>query len=120
MLRLISEILNAFRTPTRLVITICLAMMLVGCERRLRIRLDGNNPPTFRFDGTGELSWVYIYQVTPDGKVPTKGSEFWIIVPKASMKTMAVPPITYGVIPNGFDQKVPSNGIPIALQEGKI
>lgn len=101
---------------------ICFVALLAGCERPLKITLDGKNPPTFRFDGSGELSWVYIYKVTPEGKVPLKSedSELWIIVPKGDNTASASPPITYGVVPNGFVQQVPSNGNPPALEEGKV
>jgi hypothetical protein len=99
---------------------ICLVGFLAGCERPLKVNFDGKNPPTFRFDGSGELSWVFIYQVTPDGKVPPKGSEFWVIVPKSVITASVSPPITYGVVPNGFAQQVPANGNPPPLEEGKV
>lgn len=54
----------------RLALVICLVALLSGCERVLKVTLDGANPPTFKFNGSGEISWVYIYQVTPQGKIP--------------------------------------------------
>jgi hypothetical protein len=104
----------------RLGLVICLVASLAGCERALKVTLDGKNPPTFRFDGSGELSWVGIYQVTPDGKVPPKDSEFWKLVPERVIVASESPPITYGVVPNGFAQEVPSNGSPPPLEEGRV
>jgi hypothetical protein len=106
----------------KLALMICLVGFLAGCERPLKVSLDGKNPPTFRFDGSGELSWVYIYQVTPEGKIPlkSKDSELWIIVPKQVITASASPPITYGVVPSDFAQHVPANGNPPALEEGKV
>ena len=98
----------------------CLVGFLAGCERPLKVTLDGKNPPTLRFDGNGEVAWVYTYQVTPEGKIPLQDSELWIIVPKSVTTVSAAPPITYGVIPNGFVQQVPSNGTPPPLEEGKV
>jgi hypothetical protein len=63
---------------------------------------------------------VYIFQVTPEGKVPPKGSEFWVIVLKGVIETSASLPITYGVVPDGFAQQVPSQGNPLPLEEGKV
>ena len=104
----------------KLALMICLVGLLVACERPLKVTLDGKNPPTFRFDGSGELSWVVIYQVTPDGKVPPKGSAFWKLVPKRVIVASASPPITYGVVPSDFAQQVPANGNPPPLEEGKV
>jgi hypothetical protein len=105
-----------------LALVICVVVSLAGCERPLKVTLDGKNPPTIRFNGSGELSWVYIYQVTPEGKIPLKGkdSELWVIVPKPTISASASPPITYGVVPTGFVQQVPSSGNPPPLEEGKV
>jgi hypothetical protein len=104
----------------RLVLVICLVASLAGCERALKVTLDGKNPPTFRFDSSGELSWVFLYQVTPDGKVPNEGSAFWKLVPERVIVASESPPITYGIVPNGFAQEVPSKGSPPPLEEGKV
>ena len=104
----------------RRALVICLVVSLSGCERPLKVILDGKNPPTFRFDGNGDLSWVFMYQVAPDGKVPPKNSEFWKLVPRGVVEALESPPITYGVVPDGFLQEVPSNGSPPPLEEGKV
>jgi len=101
------------------VLVLCVVVLFTGCERILKVSLDGKNPPTFQFDGGGEIVWVSIYEVTSEGKIPPKGSAFWRLVPETSITASASPPITYGVVPNGFVQEVPANGNPPPLQEGK-
>lgn len=105
---------------SRLVVVSYLIGGLTACERPLKVTLDGRTPPTFRFDGSGELLQVGIYQVTPEGKVPPRGSEFWVIFPRKLVKALKAPSITYGVVPDEFYQKVPASGSPPPLQEGKI
>lgn len=103
----------------RAVLALCLVVFFTGCERILKVSFDGKNPPTFKFDGNGELNWVFIYEVTPEGKIPPKGSAFWRLVPKKSITASMSPPITYGVVPDGFVQEIPSVGNPRPLEEGK-
>jgi hypothetical protein len=110
------EILIMFK---RVTIAICLLAFISGCERILKVTLDGNNPPTVKFDGRGGISWIFVYQVTPEGKIPARGTAMWKLVPKKGITASAAPPITYGVVPDGFVQEVPSNGSPPALEEGK-
>lgn len=103
----------------RLMVLGCLTVSLAGCERSLRVTMDGKIPPTFTFDGSGVIEWVAIFEVTPDGMVPPKGSAFWKILPSSRVVASKSPPITYGVVPNGFYQTVPSGGSPPPLAEGK-
>jgi len=35
----------------RLALMICFVALLAGCERPLKVTLDGKNPPTFKFGG---------------------------------------------------------------------
>lgn len=103
----------------RILIAICFLIFCNGCERILDITFDGKNPPTFKLEGRGGLNSVVLYQVTPEGKVPPKGSALWRIVPKREIIASRSPSITYGVVPDGFEQEVPSNGTPPILEEGK-
>ncbi|SRR5258705_1820971 len=104
----------------RLALVICLVTCLVGCERSLKVGLDGKNPPTFRFDGSGDLQRVAICEITPDGKLPPYGSGFWVLIPRGDVNASKSSTVTYGLIPEGFYQTVPSSGSPPPLQEGKI
>jgi hypothetical protein len=104
----------------RLVLVICLVGFLAGCERPLKVTLDGKNPPTFRFDGSGDLQRIAICEITPEGKLPPYGSGFWVLFPRGNVNASKSPPVTYGVIPDGFYQTLPSSGSPPPLQEGKI
>jgi hypothetical protein len=104
----------------RAALVIFLVASLTACERSLKVTLDGQNPPTFRFDGSGDVQRVTICEITPDGKLPPYGSGFWVLVPKGNVNASKSPPVTYGVVPDGFSQTVPSSGSPPKLEEGKI
>jgi hypothetical protein len=97
-----------------------LACVVLSCERPLKVTLDGGNPPTFRFDSSGEIIQVGIYEVLPNGKIPPEGSQFWVLYPLQPIKASKSPPITYGTVPSGYYQTVPASGPPPPLQEGKI
>lgn len=70
--------------------------------------------------GSGEVQSVFTYKVTEDGRVPPKDSELWVIIPKARLAASASPKITYGIVPDGFSQKVPAVGSPPILEEGGV
>lgn len=107
-------------TDAGLFVILSLMTGLTGCERPLRVSLDGGNPPTFTFGGGGELQRVAIFEITPDGRLPPKGSAFWVLFPKGVVKAGNSPKITYGIVPDGFYQKVPVSGTAPPLQEGKV
>ena len=91
----------------RLALVICLVASLAGCERPLKVTLDGKNPPTFRFDGSGDVQRIAICEITAEGKLPPYGSGFWVLFPRGNVKASKSPPITYGVVPDGFYQTFP-------------
>jgi hypothetical protein len=105
-------------TITRLALCCCLIACLAACERPITVALDGKNPPTFKFDGHGELQSISLYELTASGKLPPRGSELWEIRPLGPLKTGSSPSITYGIVPPGFTQIKPSSGDPLPLKEG--
>jgi hypothetical protein len=95
-------------------------LVLSGCERPVRISIDGKNPPTFTLEGSGEIQMVSIWEITPEGKVPGRGSGFWVLYPTQATKAWKSPPITYGVVPESYQQAVPSSGTASPLKEGRV
>jgi hypothetical protein len=113
-------VLNVMTTKLTIILLLLIVIGgLTACERRLTVMMDGKVPPAFTFDGNGDIQRVFIYQVTKDGKVPPKGSEFWVIVPTNTVVASRCPPIIYGVVPDGFVQRIPQTGAPPKLEEGQ-
>jgi hypothetical protein len=46
--------------------------------------------------------------------------KMWEIRPPEENLISKFPPITYGVVPKGFTQTIPTAGVPPALLEGKV
>ena len=100
-----------------------LVLAVAGC-RGLSISINDTNPPVFTFSA-GEfaeccthLAFFIVYEVG-DGEAK---SVIWQIRPKSGTDNSAkgLPQITYGQVPQGFEQLVPDVGTPPALQAGKV
>jgi hypothetical protein len=106
--------------------------MLSACyEEDMEISIDQRVPPTFKLSGSGNLAFFAVSEVAQENQhgVPfqrdsNKNVILWQIWPdglSADAKVIRrLPPITYGSLPAGFVQKVPRNGSPPELMEGKI
>ena len=78
-------------------------------------------PPSFKFEGNGTIPFLMVYEL-PSGSSPdmTQAKVIWDIRPAdTAHATVPLGPITYGTVPEGFIQKVPGEGAPPILQEGK-
>ena len=104
---------------------LCLfALGFFGCESDLRIKPDGNNPPSFSLSGSGRLISFAVMEVTGEKNGGTRSDAntvLWEIEPtNADNKIWGLPSITYGKVPPGFTQKFPAAGAaPSPLVEGK-
>jgi len=110
---------------SRIVVVGVLALVLVlaGCKS-LTISVNDTNPPVFTFSAgqfaecCTHLAFLMVYEVNDghDGRV------LWQIWPKAGTDNSAdaLPKITYGQVPPGFEQRVPANGPPPALEAGQV
>lgn len=117
-----------FRVRFIITIFIVIALLSLACEVDTKVSIDGKNPPTFGFEGTGYLTFFTVEEIAPENQnVPdveqdrAKNRTVWSIWPSQpldiSMKKTV--PITYGKIPPGFYQKIPQAGEPPPLTEGK-
>jgi len=114
----------------KLLLTTTMALLLnMACEVDTRVSIDGRNPPTFSFDGTGYLTFFTVKEIAPENQSvpnveqdPSKNRIIWWVWPTQPLeKPMKyTTPITYGKIPDGFYQKVPESGVPPPLTEGKV
>ena len=111
------------RLPSVLAI-LSLVLAVAGCKG-LSISVNDTNPPVFTFSAgqfaecCTHLPLFVVYEVA-DGR--DEGAVIWDIRPQSGTDNSAqgLPKITYGQLPQGFEQVVPSSGPPPALQEGKV
>ena len=105
-------------------VILSLVLAAAGCKS-LSIAVNDTNPPVFTFSAgqfaecCTHLAFLTVYEVA-DGKDEKK--VIWEIRPKAGTDNSAngLPRITYGQVPQGFEQVTPSVGTAPALQEGKV
>ena len=117
--------IRTFSIAIGLLILSLLSFGLGACEIDTRASIsDNKNPPTFRLSGSGQLG-VFIV-VGPFASVEDQESyrpdvhAIWKISPLKYEYIDNVPPITYGVVPDGFKQITPASGPPPLLEEGKF
>ena len=104
--------------------TLLLALAVASCKS-LSVSINDTNPPVFTFSAgqfaecCTHLAFFAVYEVVA-GKEEQK--VIWQIRPSAGTDNSAngLPQITYGQVPQGFEQLVPSMGTAPALQEGKV
>ena len=104
--------------------TLSLVLAVAGCKS-LSVSINDTNPPVFTFSAgqfaecCTHLAFFVVYEVA-DGKDEKK--VIWEIRPRSGTDNSAngLPQITYGQVPQGFEQLVPSVGAPPALQVGKV
>jgi hypothetical protein len=100
-------------------------------EEDMTVSLDGRNPPTFSLSGSGDLVFFTVSEVAaenltllPAQRDGDKDTLLWQIWPSGlsddAKRISRLPQITYGIVPAGFEQKAPRQGLPPPLVEGKI
>ena len=95
----------------------------MGCdEPNVVIKIDNQVPPGFKFEGRGAIPFLVVHELqAPNPEDMSGATVIWDIRPNdLAHATIPVGPIKYGVLPDGFVQKVPLEGLPPALQEGKF
>lgn len=103
-----------------------------GCyEEDMKVFVNQHVPPTFTLSGSGNLAFFSVSEVAPENQVRVpferngdKDIILWQIWPNrlspGEKVIRRLPPITYGSVPAGFEQKIPQDGVPPNLVEGKI
>ena len=112
-------------THARVILRFLLLLLLVAnasCgEPHVAIEIDGQVPPSFTFEGAGAIPFLVVYELA-SGSSPdmSRAKVIWDIRPNdLAHATVPLGPIKYGIVPEGFNQLVPREGPPPALQEGK-
>src|SRR5919106_414630 len=116
--------------PVVLFVLIVLGCNHASCERNTTVAIHENkNPPTFSLSGNGHLNFFWVSEVDATQPIPKdaqtmNGSDriLWEIWPVEIQSTAIpdLPHITYAKVPTGFTQKIPAQGAPAPLVEGKI
>ena len=90
-------------------------------EPHVAIEIDNQVPPSFKFEGRGAIPFLVVYELpSPDTADMADAKVIWDIRPNdLAHARVPVGPIKYGIVPEGFVQKVPREGPPPALQDGK-
>ena len=112
----------------KLVSAFLLLIVIMGCERRTAVSLEGGNSPTFVLAGSGRLGEVVIYSPEQEGIAGSNPFDdsyaLWRIVPEREGEEGAaliedIHSIAYGVVPKGYRQLKPKSGAPPSLSAGK-
>ena len=104
--------------------TLSLGLAVAGCKS-LSVSMNDTNPPVFTFSAgqfaecCTHLALFVVYEADAGGD---EKKVLWEIRPRSGTDNSAngLPQITYGQVPQGFDQVVPSAGTPPALEAGKV
>jgi hypothetical protein len=109
-------------TLKRSLLLICLACAFTGCHS-LRIYVNEKVPPTFTFGaGIAECctTFVEVRVFELDAAMSSPAKMIWRIASYRELDGReSTPAITYGKVPQGFEQWLPEKGEPSALVEGK-
>lgn len=105
-------------------ISILYLLLISTCERATNVKLEGENPPVFVLSGSGELGDLVIYGSKQRDIAGDRAYALWEIQPVNGYlngrSVNIIGSIKYGVVPQGYKQVYPENGLPPpALVEGQ-
>lgn len=117
----------------KLLLSLMICFAIAACDSDIHLSINETVPPTFTFERNHSevnyLDFFLVQEISPENlTVPyseqnsEKNHVVWQIWPKGTAEgtLSSLPPITYGKVPSGFTQKMPSEGSPPALVEGKV
>ena len=105
--------------------SIACVLLLSSCEPATRAKIEGGNPPVFSiWSGTGKLWMISIIEYIGDKslKPSQRDHKLWRIDAdgtESAQYPSTIGKITYGIVPRGYHQSVPSAGAPPPLTPGK-
>lgn len=107
---------------TCLFVFLAMTSFVTGCEEHpYKVTIDGKVPPAFRIKTLDSLYFVRILKYpAPESEIYPNEAGIWQIEVKKGFETNRYPEIKYGVVPEGFIQKIPQDGsAPPELKEGE-
>ena len=123
---------NKSRSPVFKIVDIGILLLFIclfgDCEPNVKLHIDEKVPPSFSFGGNGYLDFFSVIEISPENQnLPrskqdlSKDHVIWQVWPKGpSEGNVPIAAFAYGEIPHGFIQKVPANGPPPSLLEGRV
>lgn len=98
-----------------------LLLLISGCEISTTVSVNSKNPPSFNIHGSGGIYFLRVVDITTCKKSLDECPKLWEVKPVKSGYIKDLPVITYGKVPEGFQQIFPENNTPLpVLIEGKI
>jgi len=122
-------------TTYTLILLLLLIAFVASCNKILSVSIDEKVPPSFTFDGSrfaeccNYLQYFAVMEETSEDTHPMFNADpsikhkiLWKIEHKDSSKgkIQNLPIITYGKVPDGWQQTIPYSGEPSPLTDGKI
>jgi hypothetical protein len=117
----------------KILLTLLVSCSLMSCGSGVTVRMNESVPPSFTFSQNGShvdyLDFFVVLEIAPENvrvkrydQDRKKNVAIWKVWPKGNSEgTLSnLPPITYGRVPEGFTQEIPTEGAPPALMEGKV
>jgi hypothetical protein len=97
---------------------------MFGCEQRTSVELAEDSPLAFVLSGSGRLAQLTLYAPEQEDVADPNDLTYalWEIVPLSDdgEHVSRLHSIRYGVVPSGYKQRIPDNGVPPAnLLQGK-
>lgn len=121
---------------TRLILILMAALFLASCYRTGRVDLvTSSTPLTFKIVGGGDVQWIWIqgpfqnqFEPGPELRADSDPKRIivWKIRPRAyhgiiyEVPVYKIPVITYGRLPEGWEQEIPQDGSPSSLIDGYV
>jgi len=122
-------------TTYTLLLLLLLTASVASCDKVLSVSIDDKVPPSFTFDASrfaeccNYLQYFAVMEETSEDTRPMFNSDpsinhkiLWKIEHKDSSKgkIQNLPVITYGKVPDGWQQTIPNGEEPSPLTEGRI
>ena len=101
---------------------VVMPLVFIGCEEHpYKVTISGEIPPAFRIKTLDSLYFVRIVKhPAPESEIYPSEAGLWQIEQKKDFITNSYPEIKYGIVPEGFVQKIPRDGsAPPPLKEGE-
>lgn len=110
------------QTSIGAILAVLLCGIALSCERDTKLRVGGGNPRRFVMRGNGVLTAVRVRGPNRQRNVEGEAASLhWLIETKGDSATndnvSSIGPITYGVVPSGFQQIYPESGTAPPLTE---
>jgi hypothetical protein len=97
------------------------SLLYLSCESETKLSVTDKVPPTFQVHGNGDELFFSVYEVTSErDRYGRKAVVVWAFKSKQRGPHKSWVSITYGQVPEEFEQTFPTSGEPSPLVEDKL